>query len=482
MALHISTPQRIHALLLLFLASLTTPVLAETLKNAPQTCSWASYGYPLQPGADTCPEPIDQRAASRKGDWTPWSDRPWCVKGADSPHYCVYTHRPFRGGAGLSLVMKPEYAASIVPSLDDTILPISIRDHPSSEIRGEANKDDLPYEIVDLPGRGKGTIAKRKIKALEIVLVDHPAMILPMNYHNELTDDEQDQILERSFEQLPEKKQEEIMALARSTGGDPNDPLPDILRTNIFGIEIKGEMHMGLFPGASRVNHHCKATTFWRWAQSHMAQEVVAIRDIEPGEEITHSYAPLGNPREYRREAIKAWGFNCTCSLCTAPEAEIKRSDARRYRLHDIHMGLTQYAASPPSEPSKKPSAPKKPPPPPPPPIDGDDYYDPPVRSEEAAQEQEQETLTLTNWDIADLTSELEQLVHAEHLWPQLCEYYKVVARAYIRRGNLKRARYYAEMAESYWIKYGGVEHDDLEGIADLYAALKEAEDKADDG
>ena len=103
------------------------------------------------------------------------------------------------------------------------------------------------------------------------------------------------------------------------------------------------------------------------------------------------------------------------------------------------------------------------------------------MRAEEPAPEKEEEHLTLTNWDIADLTSELEQLVHAEHLWPQLCEYYKVVARAYIRRGNLKRARYYAEMAESYWIKYGGVEHDDLEGIADLYAALKEAEAAAED-
>jgi hypothetical protein len=53
-------------------------------------------------------------------------------------------------------------------------------------------------------------------------------------------------ILNRAFQQLPEKERDEVMALAASKGGPVLD---DIMGTNIFGVPLAGrEGHMGLFP------------------------------------------------------------------------------------------------------------------------------------------------------------------------------------------------------------------------------------------
>jgi hypothetical protein len=92
---------------------------------------------------------------------------------------------------------------------------------------------------------------------------------------------------------------------------------------------------------------------------------VTAARDIEVGEEITHScrfsvngivgaYAEKsttdaghGMPYAERNEYLMgSWGFNCTCSLCTAPAKQRAASDKRRYRLRDILTEVRTYRGS----------------------------------------------------------------------------------------------------------------------------------------
>ncbi|KAL8375585.1 hypothetical protein RB599_002059 [Gaeumannomyces hyphopodioides] len=88
---------------------------------------------------------------------------------------------------------------------------------------GRHDGDELAHEIRDLPGRGKGVVAVRKIRAWEVIMDQSPAMVMQMD----------------------------LWRRARVQG-----PLEDILRTNVFGLDPNGVLHMGLFVVASSINHN----------------------------------------------------------------------------------------------------------------------------------------------------------------------------------------------------------------------------------
>jgi hypothetical protein len=42
---------------------------------------------------------------------------------------------------------------------------------------------------------------------------------------------------------------------------------------------------------------------------------------------------PMNYPREKRQNALRRWGFECTCRLCTASKTEAAASDYRREKI-----------------------------------------------------------------------------------------------------------------------------------------------------
>ncbi|KAI1137549.1 SET domain-containing protein [Hypoxylon sp. FL0543] len=408
-------------------------------------------------GSSICPLPVDEESAIDTGIWAPWKRRPYCVEPfmqddeVMGPQFCVYTIEPFRGDKGLSIVTTPVLAATLVNSLDDSVVPPKLRDHPSSSLAAGV-LDGPAFIMKDVPGKGKGLVAQRQIRKWDVVLVDYPAMLTHMDIFDIVDAETRQDLLERALRQLPEKqKQSDVLALARSHGGEP---IEDILRTNIFGVELGIEIpHLGLFPLASRVNHDCRPNVFWRWSVRTLAVEVIAMRDIEIGEEITQSCktplmptdfsepnntatpdVPLGLSYEDRKEDLKSWGFNCTCSLCTASKSERAASDKRRARLQHIYHELNEAAVG---------------------------------RAE------------LTADTIYGLAHEMESLVREEKLEAQLLVHYGAVARAYMRVGKLDAARKYVEMCEDLWMRYAGEEEDYLVGMHQLRHELTEREKKA---
>lgn len=172
--------------------------------------------------------------------------------------------------------------------------------------------------------------------------------------------------------------------------------------------------------------------------------EVVAIRDISPGEEITHSCksslvlpcprvptsltpadAPLGLNHKDRQEVVSEWGFTCKCPLCSSSSKTIQKSDRRRDRIREIKDILTER----------------------------DD---------------------LSRDQVDRFVDELLRLVDEEKLEVQLVVFYEVIARAYMEVFDFEKAREYATMAEEAWIQYGGVGHDNVEGVKFLWLDLKE--------
>lgn len=44
----------------------------------------------------------------------------------------------------------------------------------------------------------------------------------------------------------------------------------------------------------------------------------------------------MNHPREKRQRALRRWGFECTCSLCTASKTDIAASDYRREKIASL--------------------------------------------------------------------------------------------------------------------------------------------------
>jgi len=100
---------------------------------------------------------------------------------------------------------------------------------------------------------------------------------------------------------------------------------------NNFGITdtlhaIIGE---GVFPSAALLNHSCNPNCILRYELSAPYDgnsnkyhspilQIVACKDIQKGEELTHSYVDLALPTSERRSRLRlAHGFDCNCTRCS---------------------------------------------------------------------------------------------------------------------------------------------------------------------
>jgi hypothetical protein len=178
-----------------------------------------------------------------------------------------------------------------------------------------------------------------------------------------------------------------------------------------------------------------------------MAAEIVALRDIEPGEEISYSCkrrtlslssslltvqdAPFGYTYKQRRDLFKQiWGFECKCSMCSASTKQKRESDARRERLLELHRILTGL-------------------------------HNPALAS------------------IDELVHEAMAIIDKEELRPQLAAYYPLFARAYMRLTKLDLARKYTELAEETQLWYVGGDDDYADDARLLRQELEAVEKRA---
>jgi hypothetical protein len=230
----------------------TAPTGAEA-----EVSTWNSGGLTFPFHNSSCPLPIDDVSVESGGGFTPWSHAPFCAEwqakgtpeGWANPvvKYCVYTSAAFRGNHGISVITTPELAASMSVGLDDAVVPLHIRDHATSSMNSFGG-GELVFGISELPGRGLGTMARHKIRKWTTIVAGYPAILARMDFMEVLEEKDVREVLSRAVGQLPQEQQENIFTLARSTGGGV---LQDILKTNIFGVEIEGVLHMALIPEGS---------------------------------------------------------------------------------------------------------------------------------------------------------------------------------------------------------------------------------------
>ncbi|OIW27617.1 SET domain-containing protein [Coniochaeta ligniaria NRRL 30616] len=279
-----------------------------------------------------CPRPIDEDASPEPKAWLPWTHRPYCA----SSDYCVFTNSGFHGSSnyGVSFISTPEVASSSLDVLESSFsMPLAV-------IRDSNGTGPALYHVVDMPGKGMGVVASRKIERGSVFMVDYASIIAAVEFPEKMPRFQGHMLLDKAVEQLPDPKR--VLSLARSSSTD-RALMEDVMRTNAFSITLNDRPWMGLFPLISRMNHACKPNAHTRFSQRSLVMSAVSLRDIGPGEEITISYAEFGTMYGQRQHSLlHNWGFRCTCALCTAPSEELVTSDRRRGRIGEIRQEVVE--------------------------------------------------------------------------------------------------------------------------------------------
>lgn len=72
-----------------------------------------------------------------------------------------------------------------------------------------------------------------------------------------------------------------------------------------------------------KINHSCDPNVCVKYTtdpEQGLVAQLVAIRDIEIGEELVQSYIDQALPTKQRQDALRDYGFQCTCVRCTSEE------------------------------------------------------------------------------------------------------------------------------------------------------------------
>ena len=109
-----------------------------------------------------------------------------------------------------------------------------------------------------------------------------------------------------------------------------------IWRTNNFALgRSNNKSKNGIFPNLSRFNHSCVPSAEFRWNEKLYRQEIRAIREISPGEEITLCYFTLevmGQSKKDRQEYLEShYGFICACQACSL-EGKINKNGRNTFK------------------------------------------------------------------------------------------------------------------------------------------------------
>lgn len=191
------------------------------------------------------------------------------------------------------------------------------------------------YRVGAIPGSGLGLIATSAILRGTLIAAESPLILVPCPLGgSEITMDE----VERKVNELTEDEQRAYFSL-HSQNEEQGSCARDIFTSNfqVLYAPERGLLRIpdsiALFLVCARLNHSCSPSACVSWNTTLSQQVVYAIKDIQPGEQITTTY--LGNlldSRDVRQRSLKeSHQFTCLCEACSVPDSA--PSDARRLEL-----------------------------------------------------------------------------------------------------------------------------------------------------
>src|SRR5688572_28661074 len=219
---------------------------AYTFNDTFDTCIWNAAG-PLDSHHPTTYSTLyhfDEEPAIRLNTSHPWSLPPPCVNAANNPmaQYCVFTTHNFKATHSMSVITTPKIASLIhsANAIHDPVYeweagnamtPANVpRRLLPAHVR-ILDEEDRTFEVRAVPGKGKGVIARREIRKGEVIMIGYPTIVGRMRFSKAVSAEQARKLIKYAVERLPTDAREEVMELAKSTGGEA--AVEDVLRTNI---------------------------------------------------------------------------------------------------------------------------------------------------------------------------------------------------------------------------------------------------------
>ncbi|EAU85929.2 hypothetical protein CC1G_02952 [Coprinopsis cinerea okayama7 len=203
---------------------------------------------------------------------------------------------------------------------------------------------ESPWDVVDIPGKGKGAIASRDIRQGELLLSEKPLFLVPPTINTSPTE-----FIWEKVENLTENKKQAFFNLSFVGLAQNKNPEKDkkhlalaIFETNA----VSAGSSVGIFPRMARLNHGCSSAfnAVYSWRGQEGVLLIHAIKDIARGSEVLTTYSDTKKPRDERRAYLRDhYGFHCTCGSCALPEAESKASDNRLLAMAQHHSQLAGW-------------------------------------------------------------------------------------------------------------------------------------------
>jgi hypothetical protein len=182
------------------------------------------------------------------------------------------------------------------------------------------------FSIQPVPGKGKGLVATLNIGKGKRILSEKPLFttlsLSPMSL--------MESTIAAKLKALSKTEQRQFLSLHNNFPS--KHPFSGIVRTNALPCGPDSEIG-GVYPTICLINHSCLPNAHNSWNSDAKCETIHAIRFIKAGEEITISYDKGGTSDSRRTHLKAAFGFDCNCSLCTLPPADLQASDARRRQI-----------------------------------------------------------------------------------------------------------------------------------------------------
>jgi hypothetical protein len=340
-----------NSLIALSLAAVASALTPDKVDHAPQkplfndACPSNSI---LSPSGECQPSTVDttsfktnisqtleqaHEAAQQSVDF-PWTFWPECFSNENTTNpYCVFSHQEFANGRGIFIVTTSEKAYELLkkPAFSDPDILERINQHANP-----------PFVQHEFPGKGRGLVANKTLNRGDQIFASTPLLISNPDAY-ELVNEERLALSHRGVETLPEKSQELFWALLDHFKGDPVD---DRINTNAFEVEINNHMQHAVFPEIAMLNHDCRPNAAYFWDEETLSHYVHATQTIHPGEEITITY--INNERSRAKRVAnlaRNWGFQCSCSSCSAHPAFTAESDSRIEQMNALAEKLNDWTA-----------------------------------------------------------------------------------------------------------------------------------------
>ena len=204
----------------------------------------------------------------------------------------------------------------------------SVPNNGSSET---AHHESPLFRIANIAGKGKGLIAQKDITKGTRILCEKPLFSATRPVSKPPADLEI--MFASKLKALSKASQRQFLSLPNNFPG--KYPFSNIFKTNALSCgpdSIVG----AVYPSICLINHSCVPNSHNNWNDKAKHETIYAHRLIKAGEEITISYVSEGTSDVRHSSLKKAFGFDCSCDLCTRSPSEIKASDARRVKIQKL--------------------------------------------------------------------------------------------------------------------------------------------------